>query len=340
MSYQTYLNSLKFGNISDAINSLKQNLLSQLETPFDLKKLDLQTQINNLTNSKEKADSTDGIIGSALSGLGMSGENLALLKNIYSSAKEKLGIGDFKVGDKIDELKDFANDKIQQGLDGLKGKAQDVVDNVKQNIQDGVDNVKQNIQDNVNDFTGGGNTTSEIEMTQPNSWQPQEMQDLSKPQSDVGEVQGLDDTDYMSKPPSMQSNNGTTDGETGAETGAEVGETGAEVGADAGAEIGEIGAEAGAEVGLEALGAGLDATGFLAPVGVALQLAGMGVSIYQAITDGNTEDTLTQDSNMENTIQEQEDKLKNTVQSQIFAGSDVLPSLSSTGLSSITSSFF
>jgi hypothetical protein len=144
----------------------------------------------------------------------------------------------------------------------------------------------------------------------------------------------------MSKPPTMQSNNGTTDGETGAETGAEVGETGAEVGADAGAEIGEIGAEAGAEVGLEALGAGLDATGFLAPVGVALQLAGMGVSIYQAITDGNTEDTLTQDSNMENTIQEQEDKLKNTVQSQIFAGSDVLPSLSSTGLSSITSSFF
>ena len=117
MSYQTYLNSLKFGNISDAINSLKQNELSQLETPFDLKKLDLQTQINNLTNSKEKADSTDGIIGSALSGLGMSGENLALLKNIYSSAKEKLGIGDFKVGDKIDEIKDFANDKIQQGLD-------------------------------------------------------------------------------------------------------------------------------------------------------------------------------------------------------------------------------
>jgi hypothetical protein len=198
-------------------------------------------------------------------------------------------------------------------LDGLKGKAQDVVDSVKQNIQDGVDDVKQNIQDNVNDFTGGGITTSEIEMTQPSSWQPQEMQDLSKPQSDDGEVQGLDDTDYMSKPPSVQSINGTTDCETGAETGAEVGETGAAVGADTGAEIGENGGDAGAEVGLEALGAGLDATGFLAPVGVALQSAGIGVSTYQAITDGNTEDTLTQDSNMESIIQEQTDELKNTV---------------------------
>ena len=339
MSYQTYLNSLKFGNVSDAINSLKQNELSQLETPFDLKKLDLQTQINNLTNSKEKDDSTDGIIGSALSGLGMSGENLALLKNIYASAKEKLGIGDFKVGDKIDELKDFANNKLQEGLDGLKSKAQDVVDNVKQNIQDGVDNVKQNVQDGVNEFTGGGNTTSEIEMTQPSSWQPQEMQDLSKPQTDTGEVQGLDDTDYMSKPPTMQSNTGETGGEVG-ETGAEVGETGAEVGAETGAEVGEIAGEAGAEAGLEALGTGLDATGFLAPIGIALQLAGLGVGIYQGITDANTEDTVTQDANMQNTIQEQEDKLKNTVQSQIFAGSDVLPSLSSTGLSSITSSFF
>jgi hypothetical protein len=147
----------------------------------------------------------------------MSGENLALLKNIYSSANKELGIGDFKDGDEIDELKDFANNKIQQGLDGLIGKAQDVFDYVRQNIQDGVDNFKRHIQDNVNDFTGGRNTTSEIEMTQPNSWRPKEMQDSSKPQSDVGEFQGLDDTDYMSKPPSMQSNNGTTDAETGAE---------------------------------------------------------------------------------------------------------------------------
>ena len=176
-------------------------------------------------------------------------------------------------------------------------------------------------------------------MTQPSSWQPQEMQDLSKPQTDTGEVQGLDDTDYMSKPPTMQSNTGETGGEVG-ETGAEVGETGAEVGAETGAEVGEIAGEAGAEAGLEALGTGLDATGFLAPIGIALQLAGLGVGIYQGITDANTEDTVTQDANMQNTIQEQEDKLKNTVQSQIFAGSDVLPSLSSTGLSSITSSFF
>jgi hypothetical protein len=37
---------------------------------------------------------------------------------------------------------------------------------------------------------------------------------------------------------------------------------------------------------LEAAGAGLDATGFFAPIGVALQLTGIGVSIYQAFTDG------------------------------------------------------
>jgi len=38
MSYQSYLNSLKFGNVSDAINSLKANELSQLQLPFDIKK--------------------------------------------------------------------------------------------------------------------------------------------------------------------------------------------------------------------------------------------------------------------------------------------------------------
>ena len=340
MSYQTYLNSLKFGNVSDAINSLKQNELSQLETPFDLKKLDLQTQINNLTNSKEKDDSTDGIIGSALSGLGMSGENLALLKNIYASAKEKLGIGDFKVGDKIDELKDFANNKLQEGLDGLKSKAQDVVDNVKQNIQDGVDNVKQNVQDGVNEFTGGGNTTSEIEMTQPSSWQPQEMQDLSKPQTDTAEVQGLDDTDYMSKPPGFQSNTQTT-AETGAETaetGAETAETGAETALETGA---ETALETGAETALETAGGFLDGTGVLAPIGIALQLAGLGASIYQAVSDSDATATITSDENAQNALKQQVDTFKEGLQSRMYAGSNVLGSLSSVGgLNSVTSSFF
>ncbi len=84
-----------------------------------MKSLDLQTTINNLTDAKSNEDAKDGIIGSALSalgmsgenlaksnedakdgiigsalsGLGMSGENLALLKNICNNAKEKLGIG-------------------------------------------------------------------------------------------------------------------------------------------------------------------------------------------------------------------------------------------------------
>ena len=103
---------------------------------------------------------------------------------------------------------------------------------------------------------------------------------------------------------------------------------------------GEEVAEVGAEAGLEAAGAGLDATGILAPIGVALQLAGMGVSIYQAFTDGASDDAATQDENLANIAQEQEDKLKTSVQSQVFAGSNVLPSLSSTGLQNITSSFF
>ena len=164
MDYQTYLNSLKFGNVSDTINTFKNNVASQFELPLDMKSLDLQTTINNLTDAKSNEDAKDGIIGSALSGLGMSGENLALLKNIYNNAKEKLGIGDFKVGDKIDELKDLAKGKLQDLADGLKGKAQDVIDNVKSNIQDTVEGVQQNIKDGVNSFTGGGNTTSEIEM--------------------------------------------------------------------------------------------------------------------------------------------------------------------------------
>jgi hypothetical protein len=66
----------------------------------------------------------------------------------------------------------------------------------------------------------------------------------------------------------------------------------------------------------------------------------MGVSIYQAFTDGASDDAATQDANLANIAQEQEDKLKTSVQSQVFAGSNVLPSLSSTGLQSITSSFF
>ncbi len=64
-------------------------------------------------------------------------------------------------------------DKAQDVVDGLKGKAQDVIDIVKNNIQDTVEGVQQNIKDGVNSFTGGGNTTSEIEMTGPSSWQPE-----------------------------------------------------------------------------------------------------------------------------------------------------------------------
>lgn len=351
MDYQTYLNSLKFGNVSDTINTFKNNVASQFELPLDMKSLDLQTTINNLTDAKSNEDAKDGIIGSALSGLGMSGENLALLKNIYNNAKEKLGIGDFKVGDKIDELKDLAKGKLQDLADGLKGKAQDVVDglkgkaqdaidNVKSNIQDTVEGVQQNIKDGVNSFTGGGNTTSEIEMTQPGSWQPQEMKDLSKPQTDTAEVQGLDDTDYMSKPPGFQSNTQTTGAET-AETGAETAETGAETGAETALETGaETALETGAETALETAGSFLDGTGALAPIGIALQLAGLGASIYQAVSDSDATATITSDENAQNALKQQADTFKQNLESRMYAGSNVLGSLSSVGSNSITSSFF
>ena len=350
MSYQSYLNSLKFGNVSDAINSLKANELSKLQLPFDIKKLDLQTAVNNITNAKNKEDSKDGIIGSALSGLGMSGENLALLKNIYSTAKEKLGIGDFKVGDKLDELKDMIQNKVQDVADGLQNKAQSVVDDVQGRLQSGMEDAQNTIQSGIDDATGriqsgvndflGGTTNSEIEMTQTSAWQPQELQDMSQKNTvsdDAdGEVMGLDADLDLSRQPAFASTSNTNAGtEAGTEAG-EVGTEAGEAGLEAGEEVGEIGAEAG----LEAVGAGLDATGILAPIGVALQLAGMGVSIYQAFTDGASDDAATQDANLANIAQEQEDKLKTSVQSQVFAGSNVLPSLSSTGLQSITSSFF
>ena len=350
MSYQSYLNSLKFGNVSDAINSLKANELSKLELPFDIKKLDLQTAVNNITNAKNKEDSKDGIIGSALSGLGMSGENLALLKNIYSTAKEKLGIGDFKVGDKLDELKDMIPNKVQDVADGLQSKAQSVVDDVQGRLQSGMEDAQNTIQSGIDDATGriqsgvndflGGTTNREIEMTQTSAWQPQELQDMSQKNTvsdDAdGEVMGLDADLDLSRQPAFASTSNTNAGtEAGTEAG-EVGTEAGEAGLEAGEEVGEIGAEAG----LEAVGAGLDATGILAPIGVALQLAGMGVSIYQAFTDGASDDAATQDENLANIAQEQEDKLKTSVQSQVFAGSNVLPSLSSTGLQSITSSFF
>ena len=350
MSYQSYLNSLKFGNVSDAINSLKANELSQLQLPFDIKKLDLQTAVNNITNAKNKEDSKDGIIGSALSGLGMSGENLALLKNIYSTAKEKLGIGDFKVGDKLDELKDMIQNKVQDVADGLQSKAQSVVDDVQGRLQSGMEDAQNTIQSGIDDATGriqsgvndflGGTNNSEIEMTQTSAWQPQELQDMSQRNTvsdDAdGEVMGLDADLDLSRQPAFASTSNTNAGtEAGTEAG-EVGTEAGEAGLEAGEEVGEIGAEAG----LEAVGAGLDATGILAPIGVALQLAGMGVSIYQAFTDGASDDAATQDANLANIAQEQEDKLKTSVQSQVFAGSNVLPSLSSTGLQNITSSFF
>ena len=350
MSYQSYLNSLKFGNVSDAINSLKANELSKLQLPFDIKKLDLQTAVNNITNAKNKEDSKDGIIGSALSGLGMSGENLALLKNMYSTAKDKLGIGDFKVGDKLDELKDMIQNKVQDVADGLQTKAQSVVDDVQGRLQSGMEDAQNTIQSGIDDATGriqsgvndflGGTTNSEIEMTQTSAWQPQELQDMSQKNTvsdDAdGEVMGLDADLDLSRQPAFASTSNTNAGtEAGTEAG-EVGTEAGEAGLEAGEEVGEIGAEAG----LEAAGAGLDATGILAPIGVALQLAGMGVSIYQAFTDGASDDAATQDANLANIAQEQEDKLKTSVQSQVFAGSNVLPSLSSTGLQNITSSFF
>ena len=350
MSYQSYLNSLKFGNVSDAINSLKANELSKLELPFDIKKLDLQTAVNNITNAKNKEDSKDGIIGSALSGLGMSGENLALLKNIYSTAKEKLGIGDFKVGDKLDELKDMIQNKVQDVADGLQSKAQSVVDDLQGRLQSGMEDAQNTIQSGIDDATGriqsgvndflGGTNNSEIEMTQTSAWQPKELQDMSQKNTvsdDAdGEVMGLDADLDLSRQPAFASTSNTNAGtEAGTEAG-EVGTEAGEAGLEAGEEVGEIGAEAG----LEAVGAGLDATGILAPIGVALQLAGMGVSIYQAFTDGASDDAATQDANLANIAQEQEDKLKTSVQSQVFGGSNVLPSLSSTGLQNITSSFF
>lgn len=351
MSYQSYLNSLKFGNVSDAINSLKANELSQLQLPFDIKKLDLQTAVNNITNAKNKEDSKDGIIGSALSGLGMSGENLALLKNMYSTAKEKLGIGDFKVGDKLDELKDMIQNKVQDVADGLQNKAQSVVDDVQGRLQSGMEDAQNTIQSGIDDATGriqsgvndflGGTNNSEIEMTQTSAWQPQELQDMSQKNTvsdDAdGEVMGLDADLDLSRQPAFTSTTNNTN--AGTEAGTEAGEAGTEAG-EAGLDAGEEVAEVGAEAGLEAAGAGLDATGILAPIGVALQLAGMGVSIYQAFTDGASDDAATQDANLANIAQEQEDKLKTSVQSQVFAGSNVLPSLSSTGLQNITSSFF
>ena len=350
MSYQSYLNSLKFGNVSDAINSLKANELSQLQLPFDIKKLDLQTAVNNITNAKNKEDSKDGIIGSALSGLGMSGENLALLKNIYSTAKEKLGIGDFKVGDKLDELKDMIQNKVQDVADGLQSKAQSVVDDIQGRLQSGMEDAQNTIQSGIDDATGriqsgvndflGGTTNSEIEMTQTSAWQPKELQDMSQKNAvsdDAdGEVMGLDADLDLSRQPAFASTSNTNAGTEAGTEGGEVGTEAGEAGLEAGEEVGEIGAEAG----LEAVGAGLDATGILAPIGVALQLAGMGVSIYQAFTDGASDDAATQDANLANIAQEQEDKLKTSVQSQVFAGSNVLPSLSSTGLQNITSSFF
>ena len=329
---------------------MKANELSQLQLPFDIKKLDLQTAVNNITNAKNKEDSKDGIIGSALSGLGMSGENLALLKNIYSTAKEKLGIGDFKVGDKLDELKDMIQNKVQDVADGLQSKAQSVVDDVQGRLQSGMEDAQNTIQSGIDDATGriqsgvndflGGTNNSEIEMTQTSAWQPQELQDMSQKNTvsdDAdGEVMGLDADLDLSRQPAFASTSNTNAGtEAGTEAG-EVGTEAGEAGLEAGEEVGEIGAEAG----LEAVGAGLDATGILAPIGVALQLAGMGVSIYQAFTDGASDDAATQDENLANIAQEQEDKLKTSVQSQVFAGSNVLPSLSSTGLQSITSSFF
>ena len=206
-------------------------------------------------------------------------------------------------------------------------------------MQSGIDDATGRIQSGVNDFLGG-TTNREIEMTQTSAWRPQELQDMSQKNTvsdDAdGEVMGLDADLDLSRQPAFASTSNTNAGtEAGTEAG-EVGTEAGEAGLEAGEEVGEIGAEAG----LEAVGAGLDATGILAPIGVALQLAGMGVSIYQAFTDGASDDAATQDENLANIAQEQEDKLKTSLQSQVFAGSNVLPSLSSTGLQNITSSFF
>lgn len=75
-------------------------------------------------------------------------------------------------------------------------------------------------------------------------------------------------------------------GETAAETGAETAvETGVETGA-------EVGGEIAADAALEGIGAGLDATGVLAPIGAVLGiigLAGLGTSIGELFGGGSSE---------------------------------------------------
>jgi hypothetical protein len=144
----------------------------------------------------------------------------------------------------------------------------------------------------------------------------------------------------MSKPPGFQSNTQTTGAET-AETGAETAETGAETGVETGAETAlEEGAETGLEGLAETAGGFLDGTGVLAPIGIALQLAGLGASIYQAVSDSDATATITSDENAQNALKQQADTFKQNLESRMYAGSNVLGSLSSVGSNSITSSFF
>jgi hypothetical protein len=63
-------------------------------------------------------------------------------------------------------------------------------------------------------------------------------------------------------------------------------------------------------------------------------------TLYQAVSDSDATATITSDENAQNALKQQADTFKQNLESRMYAGSNVLGSLSSVGSNSITSSFF
>lgn len=320
MSYENYRTALQFGNVSDSISALKQKTLNKLDNPLDQKQLDISSQINDLTSKKEEDDSLEGIIGSALGTSGGTTESMALMKKLYGLAKQNIS----KVADKAKDLKNAAQDK----LNNLENTNQPELPQTTQSQEIEMQNMgSQDLTPEAGNF--GKNISGQLDESQMSPFLK------SSQQSEVNQAGGAD-TDLKSTE-DIVTKSGEDAGEEAAETGAETATDIGEAGASAAA---ETGIEAGVTAATEAVGAGLDATGILAPIGVLLQLGGLAAGIYQGVKDGQDDSQINLKEDLENQAKQSEDKMKSLVNDQTFSGFSVAPGLTSTVSQGVTTTSF
>ena len=181
MSYQNYLQSLKFGSVSESIGSLQAKEMSKIDNQFDMKELGLQDQISKLSSGESATNAVYGSIDSGVSTLGGVMESATMMKKIYGLAKDR-------VQSTLQGAKQQIGDKVSEMKDNVEGKVSDLRDNVSTRINRQVDPSPEEV-----------NQPNEIEMTEMNTDYSNEIDAVGGTNDDVG---NMDDFDQYEPEPS------------------------------------------------------------------------------------------------------------------------------------------